>query len=596
MRLQRILEAQAQSRQLRSRRRNLGRGLTNLGARTNAGGSGSCYTMQHSMIANRIRSSRLVPVALAFFTSLALGCSSDDGSGPLDSATFSTDEDVALTENLALALEVDGEATYAITTQPASGTASVDATGSLSYTPDADANGSDSLVVSIVQGSSDYEAAIDITVLPINDAPVAVIGQLSVEAGSPIEGVLIGTDVDGDTLTYEVVTDPSLGTVSAFDAATGAFTYTPTTAAFGPDTLAFVAKDASETSPMVNFDFVVSALLNIPTGAGVEPPATLLATGLFVGPPIDLVPNAGLIPFELNQRLWTDWAAKTRLIFVPDGQTIDFDATGPFMFPVGTFFVKHFQIEISAGVQRNIETRVFLLKEEADVGVENWVGYTYQWNAAGDDADLVPDTQVEAIIVDGNLDPPGIAIDATAEGGARTQQYEIPSRGQCLICHDQSVGFVRGFRALNLNRDVGGSNQLTSLGALNIFSATIPDPTTIGAYSNITDTTATDEERTRSYLAVNCAHCHNPTGFCSQVPFDLRYSEWNNAAGLSLLISSGRITPQNTAGSNVFTRMSAGDGTPNTTAAIRPRMPLIQSNFVDDDVIAVLTDFINGLP
>ena len=87
-------------------------------------------------------------------------------------------------------------------------------------------------------------------------------------------------------------------------------------------------------------------------------------------------------------------------------------------------------METSRQVYKNIETRVLVRKTGA--ATENWVGYTYQWDGA--DAKLVDSFASPSV---------NLTIDASAEGGARKQAFQIPSRNDCLICHNSSVGFVR---------------------------------------------------------------------------------------------------------------------------------------------------------
>jgi len=61
---------------------------------------------------------------------------------------------------------------------------------------------------------------------PVTGAPAAEDGTLTVEVDSAASGVVSATDPDGDVLTYRIVDAPALGTLTDFDAATGAFMYT----------------------------------------------------------------------------------------------------------------------------------------------------------------------------------------------------------------------------------------------------------------------------------------------------------------------------------------------------------------------------------
>ncbi len=82
-----------------------------------------------------------------------------------------------------------------------------------------------------------------VIVVPYNAPPDANDATRSTVAGTPISGVLSATDVDSPTLTYSIITPPVLGTLTAFNATTGAFTYTPTPGASGLDLFQFRVTD-----------------------------------------------------------------------------------------------------------------------------------------------------------------------------------------------------------------------------------------------------------------------------------------------------------------------------------------------------------------
>src|SRR5262249_15112323 len=91
-------------------------------------------------------------------------------------------------------------------------------------------------------------------------------------------------------------------------------------------------------------------------------------------------PAAGLIPYGVNAPLWSDGAEKQRWFAVPDDARIHVGADGDFDLPVGAVAVKTFRL---AG--KPVETR--LLVRHADGA---WAGYSFEWNDAGTDAQLLP--------------------------------------------------------------------------------------------------------------------------------------------------------------------------------------------------------------
>src|ERR1700728_932169 len=82
--------------------------------------------------------------------------------------------------------------------------------------------------------------------------------------------------------------------------------------------------------------------LQMPGNADGPLPPLLSQTGAFKNLR-DLTPNDGLIPYDLILPFWSDGAAKSRWISVPDGK-IKFAPTGEWIFPRGTVFVKTFEL------------------------------------------------------------------------------------------------------------------------------------------------------------------------------------------------------------------------------------------------------------
>jgi hypothetical protein len=70
--------------------------------------------------------------------------------------------------------------------------------------------------------------------------------------------------------------------------------------------------------------------------------------------------NDEFVPYEINSPLWSDGAAKKRFISVPRGKKVDLDANGKLVFPVGTRFVKMFDLPDGS---RRLEARVLVVGE-----------------------------------------------------------------------------------------------------------------------------------------------------------------------------------------------------------------------------------------
>src|SRR5207237_550603 len=136
--------------------------------------------------------------------------------------------------------------TSLLVSPPTHGSVALNANGSFSYTPAPNFNGTDGFTYKANDGTLDSTTAtVTITITPVNDAPVAANGTLTTLEDTAANGTLIATDVDGDALTYSLVTNGWKGTATITNAATGAFTYTPTANANGTDSITFKARDAS---------------------------------------------------------------------------------------------------------------------------------------------------------------------------------------------------------------------------------------------------------------------------------------------------------------------------------------------------------------
>ena len=317
-------------------------------------------------------------------------------------------------------------------------------------------------------------------------------------------------------------------------------------------------------------------------GGGEALPVQLSDTGIFTDM-TNLTPASGLIEYDLNQPFWSDNAVKRRWMGIPDGQTITFDATGAWQFPVGTVLIKHFEMLLTEGdanSARRLETRLLI---HTDSG---WEGYTYRWNVDETDATLLSGRETETITV--NL----------AGGGTRDQLYEYPSRANCSNCHTQVAGFALGLRTRQLNRDFdytnATDNQLRSLNNIDLFSTDIGSDDDYAALPALDDTSVSVEQRARAYLAVNCAQCHQPGG-PTPVNIDLRFdTAANNMNILSAapqvgdlgLTNAAIVRPGNKEQSVLWERLRRTDTT---------RMPPIGSHLVDDEAVTVIGEWIDGL-
>src|SRR5438477_7829060 len=103
-------------------------------------------------------------------------------------------------------------------------------------------------------------------------------------------------------------------------------------------------------------------------------PAKLSAWKLFTGNPTGLNPNTGVVPYDLNTPLFSDYATKYRFIWMPPGTHAQYRDDQVFDFPVGTILAKSFAFPRQSGKQKLIETRLLVH------GKNGWIGLPYVWN------------------------------------------------------------------------------------------------------------------------------------------------------------------------------------------------------------------------
>ena len=130
-----------------------------------------------------------------------------------DSATI--DEDTTLNSAVTCS-DVDGDTlNHSLIDDVANGTLSFDADGTFSYTPDANFNGSDGFTFSASDGlASSGIASFSITVNAVNDAPTCEDVSITTDEDTLGSTAPDCSDVDGDTLTYAIVSQPADGSAA----------------------------------------------------------------------------------------------------------------------------------------------------------------------------------------------------------------------------------------------------------------------------------------------------------------------------------------------------------------------------------------------
>jgi uncharacterized repeat protein (TIGR03806 family) len=223
--------------------------------------------------------------------------------------------------------------------------------------------------------------------------------------------------------------------------------------------------------------------------------------GFFTGKLSDLNPSANVLPYTVRNPLFSNYAEKARFIVIPKGSVAVYNDTAVFDFPSGTVLIKNFyyphDARNPARGKRILETRL-LVK-----GDDGWEAFPYIWNAE----------QTEAF-----YDPAGETMQISyvnRHGKKVTTPYVVPNKNQCRSCHAKGAALVPiGLNARQLNvahtykNEV--QNQLASWKALGMVDHVPVNPPAVATWD---DPSSGDiNERARSYLDANCAHCHSRTG------------------------------------------------------------------------------------
>ena len=190
-----------------------------------------------------------------------------------DDQNLSVDEDGSITlliEDLGTDPDGDALALFGGILQPDNGTVET-TSDSIIYTPNDDFTGTDSFTFRLTDGSNPVSnlATVNLTVDPVNDAPVSVGDAYSTDEDTalviPAAGVLINdSDVDGDALDAVLVSDVSNGALTLN--ADGSFTYTPNADFNGSDSFTYKANDGTADGNTVTVDITVGAVNDAPVG------------------------------------------------------------------------------------------------------------------------------------------------------------------------------------------------------------------------------------------------------------------------------------------------------------------------------------------
>ena len=238
----------------------------------------------------------------------------------------------------------------------------------------------------------------------------------------------------------------------------------------------------------------------------------------------------GVVPYDLNSPLFTDYALKLRTIWVPEEMRGKFGDVDNLSFPIGTVISKTFyypkgedrntvlQSEETSGTLNPllttlesvtlIETRLLVRRKTS------WEAVSYVWNENQKDATLTKTGDVQNLtLIDKNFHKTNFA-------------YMVPDINQCSGCHAPNNTSREleplGIRPRHFSKEFvyygQGHNQLSHFEILGYLKSA---KASVVPNVDWTDEENSLDQRARAYLDINCSHCHNPVGPADTSGLDL---------------------------------------------------------------------------
>ncbi len=239
--------------------------------------------------------------------------------------------------------------------------------------------------------------------------------------------------------------------------------------------------------------------------------------GFFKGKIRELEAEDGVIPYEPASSLFTDYAHKSRFIWMPEESQakINKDMEGTMEFPDQTVLIKNFYYPSDFRKPteniRMIETRLMVKRNGT------WEAFPYIWN----------DDQTDAVYKVVGAEIP--VNWRNIKGEEQVINYIVPNKNQCKSCHNVNEEMVPiGVKAKHLNNEfpyaTGHQNQLVKWQDVGYLEQ-VEHPENFPSMINFKDQNQELNLRAMAYLDINCAHCHRAEGPASTSGLFLNYEE-----------------------------------------------------------------------
>ena len=293
-------------------------------------------------------------------------------------------------------------------------------------------------------------------------------------------------------------------------------------------------------------------------------PKQLSDTGLFTELSKE-TPSPGVYPFSINAPTWQDRFESRYWIGLPGKGRMDGVIAMRNELPLLSYD-KPINTVLAKTIHKDghkVETQILHFDGY-------WKGYSYQWNDAQTDAQLVQKDGLETTI--------------------KGMPYRFPSRDECVRCHGSNFHRPLAFLPGQLNK----GNQLKQLLELGLVNETFKTMAARELLVNPYDESRSIEQRARSWIHSNCSFCHRVSGGAgvtsmmnATVPNDrMRLLHSTPEKGMFGMNEGHLIDPGNPYNSILYYRIA-------TRAA--GHMPMFGAKTMDKEGIQVVHDWIRSL-
>lgn len=314
------------------------------------------------------------------------------------------------------------------------------------------------------------------------------------------------------------------------------------------------------------------------------PYQTLSAYNFFEGDIAQQEPVNRVLPYDLISPLFSDYAKKKRFVWMPEGVSATYTADNTILnFPNNAVIIKTFYYDnvLPISDRKILETRLIIKKNNT------YVFANYKWN----------DEQTEAFLDNnGSFEP----VSFIKDGAPFEVNYRIPSEAECQVCHKSpnENAIPIGPKPQNLNRNFnykdGIKNQLQKWVEIGYLNNNIPDA--INTVVSFEDESQPLELRARSYLDINCAHCHSEGAHCAYRPLRLSFTDTENPTNAGVCVGPEEqidtalthlVSPGRSDRSVLLYRLNTTD--------VSVRMPLLSRSVKHEEGVALIEAWINSL-